>query len=382
VTRFLSLYAIHVGATPTEIGWLTAGPPLGMVVASIVSVWWRARFPDSVKAILLPAFLFRFSFLLLALTPLFPPAYQPLWLIVSVTLPSLPQGISNIMFMGLLKETTPQSRITALLGRRTLAVNIALGAAALVFGLMLERVAYPVNYTLMFGFAFVAALLSQWHLTRLHPLPEAFMADAATTESANNAPSPLHEARFRTLLTVSVVSYIAFFSVAPVMALRLVTELGAGERYMALFSVVELGAAAGVAVFIARIVTRIGNRSMVGLAMLVTVGGALIAGSAPTLTVALLAAAFTGAGWSTAEIGMMGYFTENIPTRDAARYTRTYSQGVWLAIFVAPFIGSSLVEFGVALGPVLLLGAFLRLIAGLFVLNLVPVRRRVPYAAR
>jgi MFS family permease len=129
-------------------------------------------------------------------------------------------------------------------------------------------------------------------------------------------------------------------------------------------------------------VSRIGNRVMVGFAMIVTVAGALVAGIAPTLSVALLAAVFTGAGWSTAEIGMIGYFTESVPTRDAARYSRAYSQAVWLAIFVAPFIGSSLAELGVPLGSVLMLGALLRLLAGLFALNLVPARRRVRWVVR
>lgn len=379
VTRFLSVYAIRVGATPTELGWLTAGPPLGMALASLVSVWWRARFPDSVRAILLPSLLFRFSFLLLAFTPLFPEAYQPLWLIVAVTLPSLPQGVSNIVFLGLLKETTPAARMTPLLGRRTLGVNVALGAGALAFGLLLEGMAYPWNYVAMFGFAFVAAMASQWHLTHLRPLPEVDPVPVAAKAVPAN---PMREARFRALIVVSVVSYVAFFSVAPVMALRLVQELGAGEGFMAMFSVVELTAAAVVAAFITRIVARIGNRAMVGVAMLVTVGGALVAGVAPTLTVALLAAAFTGAGWSTAEIGLVGYFTENIPTQDAARYSRAYSQAVWLAIFVAPFLGSSLAELGVPLGVVLVLGAVLRLVAGVIALDLVPARRRVRWAAR
>jgi MFS family permease len=380
VTRFLSVYAIRVGATPTELGWLTAGPPLGMLIASVISVWWRARFPDSIRAILLPSLLFRFSFLLLALTPLFPTAYQPLWLIIAVTLPSLPQGISNIMFMGLLKETTPQSRMTLLFGRRTLAVNIALGAGALGFGLMLEQIPYPWNYVAMFGFAFLAAMLSQWHLTNLRPLPEE--ATPAPPPTTQHQVQPWREPRFRTLTIVSVVSHIAFFAVAPVMALRLVEGLGAGEGFMAIFSVVELAAAAGVAVFITRIVSRVGNRAMVGAAMLVTVAGALVAGTASTLTGALLAAAFTGGGWSTAEIGLVGYFTETIPTKDAARYTRAYSQAVWLAIFCAPFIGSTLAELGVPLGSTLVLGALLRLGAGLFVLDLVPVRRRVRWVAR
>jgi MFS family permease len=377
ITRFLSVYAIRVGATPTEISWLTAGPPIGMLLASIFSVWWRERYPDSIQAIFWPTLLFRFSFLMLAFTPLFPGEFQPLWLIISVTLPSLPQGISNILFVGVLKEATSDARMTPLLGRRTLVVNLTLGGAALAFGIWLEHIPYPYNYALMFAFAFVAALLSQWHLGHVQPIYV-----VPPRQSRSSHASPFRDVRFRVVMIHSAISYIAFFSVVPAIALRLVNELGANEGYMALYSVAELSAGAIVAVFVARIVQRFGNQMMVGFAMIATGFSVLVLAYAPTLSVALIAAALTGAGWSTSEIGLISSFTQNTTVENTARYTRTYSQIVWLSLFIAPFIGSTLAEFNIPLTQILILGAILRLGAAAYMLNIIPAISRSRHIAR
>lgn len=374
ITRFLSVYAIRVGASPTELGWITAGPFIGMTLASALSVWWRNRHRDSVRAVLLPSVLFRFNFLLLALTPLFPLQWQPLWLIVAVTLPSLPQGLSNVMFLNVLKETTSEQRMAHLLGRRTLIVNATLGLGALIFGVWLERVPFPYNYALMFAFAFVAAMFSHYHLHHLHPLnPDEVKPEPATNREQVR---PLANPAFRSVLLVAVAGHVAFFSVFPIITLRLVNELGASEGYMAIFSVVELTAGAMLAAFMGRIVRRFGNRKMVGGALMITSLAALTVAFTPSLPLALFAAGFTGMGWALSEIGMIAYMTEIIPTRNASHYSRMFSQVSWSAVFIAPFIGTNLAELGVSLPAILVLGAVLRFGAGWIALSGIPFTRR------
>jgi MFS family permease len=370
VARFLSVYAIRIGATPTEQGWIVAGPAICMMLTSLFTVWWRNRFPSSVTAMWWPTLLFRLIFLMLAFTPLLPPRWQPLWLIVSVMLPGLAQGFSNVIFWGIIKESTPQSRMTSLLGQRTLAVNLTLSAAALTFGLLLEKLPYPVNYMLMFIVAFVAALMSMWHLNKVRPL---FLEETKPLQKSAPAEPTIHPLRvpaFRNAVIVAGLSYLSFFATFPVLPMRLMNELGAGEGMMGFYALIELMAAAAVAVFMVKIVKRLGNTGMVGVSLVATAIGSLWVSVAPSATWALLAGVFIGAGWSTAEIGLFGLLTEVMPVRDAARYTRLFSQTSWIAIFIAPFIGTQLVELGVPLTQVLLFGAVLRGLAGLAVLFL------------
>jgi len=374
VTRFLSVYAVRLGATPTELAWISAGPPIGMLLSSLVSVWWRDRHPDSIHAVEVPTVLFRLNFLLLALTPLFPTDFRPIWLILAVTLPAVPQGIAGIIFIGVLKESTPSERMTSLLARRTLTINLSLGVGAVAFGLLLETLPFPMNYTVMFSIGFCGAMLSYWHVHNLKPVTE----PEPPTPSKITTRDILAQPVFRRVILTSVIGHIAFFSVSPILVLHLIDGLGASEGFMATFSAVELAGAALVALVIGRIVARLGNRGMVGVALFATGLAALVVGLAPSLPVALGAAALTGAGWSTSEIGLIGYLTENTPVRDGARFTRTYSQFVWSALFIAPFIGTTLAEIGIPLTTILVAGFVVRAATSAFIFFDAPqVRERL-----
>ncbi len=103
-SRFLAMYALRVGSTPVQIGWLAAFPALILFIAATLSSWWIQRYPDSVHAISWPALGFRLAYLLPAFTPFLPKQWQPIWLIVSVSLPALPQGIASVIFLVMMRR--------------------------------------------------------------------------------------------------------------------------------------------------------------------------------------------------------------------------------------------------------------------------------------
>ncbi|MBZ0302201.1 MAG: hypothetical protein K8J31_20800, partial [Anaerolineae bacterium] len=186
-SRFLSVFAIRSGATAAELGWITALPYIVLLGSTTLSTRWRSKFPDSIKAIFWPSLGFRFVFLFPALTPLFPAYLQPAWLIVSAALAAMPQGISSTLFVTMLKEAIPEDRISSLVSRRNVGMNITLGIAALCFGFWLELAPFPLNYQVMFLTAFALALIAQLDLmrVRLKPVP------VVRSEQRSNV-SPLH----------------------------------------------------------------------------------------------------------------------------------------------------------------------------------------------
>ena len=80
---------------------------------------------------------------------------------------------------------------------------------------------------------------------------------------------------------------------------------------------------------------------------------------------------------------MYGLFVEaikDVPSQDVPRYTNTYNQLVWIAAFIGPMVGSNLANIGVNLIVVMVIGAAMRIIAGMMIFNMdallyVPVRR-------
>ncbi len=358
-TRFLSVYAIRAGASASELSWMTSLPGVMMLLATTLGVWWRGRYRSSAEAQVIPSLLSRLSFLLPAFTPLLPLAWQPEWLIASVTLPALTRGIADSITLTLMREAVAPDQMTTLLSRRQMILNVTVGVGGLALGVWLEEIAFPVNYQIMFVAAFAASLVSFWHINHTRPLHAPVLARKPETHR-----SPWRDPRFQAVAVLLVTVHIAYFSVLPLIPLRLVDGLGADEAFIAIYGVFELAAGTVGAALTIRIVPRTGSRRMLALAMGGTALGAAIIALTPTLLPTLLGAALLGGAWTVADIGQFGYFSEHVPLEDSTRYTTAYLQLLSLALFAGPLIGSALTQAGVSLSAVLLVGAGLRALAG------------------
>jgi predicted MFS family arabinose efflux permease len=360
-SRFLSMYAIRLGATPEQLNWLAALPGIALLVSAGLSSRWRRRFADTIRAIRWPSLSFRVVFLLPAFAPFLPLEWQPIWLILAVSLSALPQGISGAIFIVLMRESVSQNRLTTLLSRRSLAMNLAIGAGALAFGVLLEGLPFPVNYQVMFLIAFAFTLVSQWHVVSLRILyPEPIQQLQAAEK-----PASVWQSRGVLLVAfVTFITHIAFFSIIMITPLRLVEDMGATEGFIAIFGMAELVAGATMAIFTDRIIRQVGARSMIAFAMFGTALAALITATAPTLEFTLLAALISGASWTATGIGVFSFLIECTPSSDSTRSAVVFQQVIAAGIFVGPMVGNLLVGLSLSLVEILLIGAALRLLAG------------------
>lgn len=373
-SRFMTVFAIRLGASPTQIGLLSAIPPLVLLLTTGYGATWRKRYSDIAQAVFWPSFFFRFIFLLPVFTPFLPKDLQPWWLIASICLPALPQGVGAGLFISLMRESVPQERMTPLHSRRMMAMNIMVGIAALVFGLWLKTVPFPYNYQSMFLVAYAAALVSLWHVAQVHPLEKAAPARVINLEKAE-APSqtqlkpialkPWQMAKFRQVGLLAFLSFGVFFAFVPLVPMHLMEDLGADETFMAYFAIIELGSAAMAASRASGWVRQFGSRNVVGVALTVTgLASALIAFS-PTIWISLIPAGLLGAAWVTCDISLMDYFTRNTPGEDV-RYSSAYQQVISLGMFIGPLVTTQLVEYGVSIVAVLVVGGILRVAAAAF----------------
>jgi hypothetical protein len=260
----------------------------------------------------------------------------------------------------MMREAVNDDRLTSLMSRRNLALNVTVALSGLAFGFWLEQAPFPVNYQAMFLLAFALALVSQLHLTRIHVKP--VVVTPVVIQPKNR---PWRSPKFHQVALVAGVTHIAFFAIFPLTPLHLVKNLGASEGFMALFALAELAAGALISTFAPRIVQRIGNRKMVAVSIVGTGVAAVIVAIAPHLYVTLLAAAISGASWTLTGMGIFGYFAENTPSEEMTSFTTAYHQTIFAVMFVGPLIGSGLANSGVNLPVVLLIGAVARFVAGI-----------------
>jgi MFS family permease len=357
-SRFLSVFAIRLGASPLELGWIAALPSLILLFSAPLGSRWTRRFNDPRRALMLPTFLWRMVFILPALAPSFPAELRPFWLIVAVTLPALVQGASSVSFVVMFREAVTPEKMNLLLSRRGIWLNAGLAVGALILGVWLERAPFPFGYQAMFVAAFIFAMISQWHCSRVRVL------------SHTPAPPPSRESNpwispnFRRVAVVASVIHIAYCSITSIIPLYLVEEMGAAEGFIALYGLVELGAGALIGTQTPRIVARIGNRGMIAVSMLFLMIAAVSTAFAPNLYFTLIGAALTGAAWTAAAVvGLFAFYSENTPPQYMTSYSAAYHQVIGVSVFIGPMIGSVLANQGIDLVTVLLIGAALRLIA-------------------
>ncbi len=372
LTRFLSVYAIRLGADANDLSLITALPAVLLLLAASISNWWLRRFSDTRQALLLPSLGFRLAFLLPALTPFMPPDFQVTWLIVSLTLPAVPQGLASVTFLMLMREAIDERQMPALLSRRSLALNITVGLSGLVLGVWLEKAPFPLNYQVMFVLAFALVLGSFWHVMRVRLQAAPAVSNVTVQTDSNPWRSPV----FMRVGVVNALMHLSFFSISSLLPLHLVNNLDATESFMSIFGLAELMAGAAVALIATRIVQITGNRSLVGLSVIGTALGALLIALAPNLNLTLLAAAINGASWTLAGIGLFAYFSQTTPMEHRARYTTAYTQIIFVAQFLGPLIGSSLSHWGVELVMIIVIGAVLRLVAGVVIQSPLPGFKR------
>ena len=377
-SRFLSVFAIRIGATPLDLGLISSLPPLVLLFSSLLGSWWLRRYTDNIaRSLLWPGIGMRLPFLLPAFAPLLPIQWQPLWLIVAVTIPAIPQGISGVIFNVLVRQGITDRNMTPMLSVRSVAMNETIAAGAVAFGIWLESAPFPLNYQVMFVVAFLFSLASAWHCQQLRPLtkePPPLPATSSQTLPVVGG-GPWRSPRFLIVALLIMLSYISFTSITSIIPLRLVGDLGANEGFMALSALSELAAGACIALFATRLVTAFGNRGIIGLAMVFTAASALVLAFAQSLPLTLIGTALSGGAWTAATIGVYGFFIENMPYDEVTSYSTAFQQTAGLALFIGPMIGSGLVQAGMPVVQVLLIGAALRFLAGILTQNSITIHK-------
>ncbi|RPI99802.1 MAG: MFS transporter, partial [Chloroflexi bacterium] len=371
VARFLAVHLIRLDASATLLGWQAALPAVVALITSSFAGWWRGHYTSLVPALFWPSVGYRMMFLLPAFAPFLPHDWQAIWLVMAVAVAAIPQGISSVLFLVALRESVEPDRLPALMSRRSMFFNGLFAVATLAMGLWLEVIPFPVNYQLMYLAAFGLSLVSLYNMMKIRPVIE-----EPPPRTDRPAVRPWQSPTFRRVAFVTVVMHIAFFSITPLVTLRLVDELHADEAFMSIFTLAELAAAATFAALTPRLVARIGNRAIIAGGLIGTgIAGAILA-AAPSLPITLIGAAISGACWTTAAISAFNYFSQSTPVEGVTRFTTAYNQIVMLSIFIGPLLGSQLAETALSVPTVMGMGSVLRLLAGVIIVAAMSSRVR------
>ncbi len=169
VIAYLALYALALGATRAQIGWMSALSSLSAALLLIPGAALAAQ-PGRRKAVVLLSGggIARVALLLLALAPL--ALASPAIVYVVIALAVVREAFANLglpAWVSLTADIVPLAWRGRYFGSRNMAMGLAGMAITLVVGQLITRAGSPAGYQLALGLAFAAGAVSTFSFARL-----------------------------------------------------------------------------------------------------------------------------------------------------------------------------------------------------------------------
>ncbi|MCC7446888.1 MAG: hypothetical protein IT324_05690 [Anaerolineae bacterium] len=359
---FLGVFAIRLGATPLQLGALSSLRALMLAVGSGASSRWQGRFVNVIQAIQFPMFIYRvFVYLLIAFVPFLPDCKVDV-LVALVAISALPHGATQGVFLNMMRAAVSEQHLARVVSQRMVIMNVAILFCVIIFGQLLERIAFPVNYQIGFLIAFAASLLSWWHVRQIK-VPNRVVA-APSSQAAVLPVKVWKHPVFLRFAVIVVAINVSVFMAAPLVQLHLIRSLNASDTWISVFGLCEMAAGALITLRMDWLIARFKTTGMITALTFFTFAQTLTLGLIATLPPFIGAQLFFGAGWFGLGVVLYNRLVEVAPHENFAPYAATYQMLINASLFVGPLIGTFLIENGMTLPAALMIVAACRFAAG------------------
>lgn len=355
---FNAAYVVHLGASNTVIGWFNSIPALLAVIISLPAGRFLQRRTQRKPWILWALTIYRLSYLMMALIPLIQLLHIPqgslavLWLI-SWTAPAT---FFNVGWTPMLADVIPVEKRAATFTARNVVVGATMSVFTFLFGQWLYRVAFPLNYQLMYCFGVITSMMSIYFLLRIK-VPDSVVSPPVAIKTRLNLRQQV--------LTVkkSIVDYPGFFQIVlnttfygiglwlvqPLYIIYYVRTLHANDAWIGLQGTVgSLATIFGYTLW-RWIMTRWGEHNTLKRTIITQGLFPVLVALSPSLTIILIAVALNGLVAAGINLSHFNTLLKLIPEDQRPAYTAIYMSLVNIGIFICPLVGVALANtFGFA----------------------------------
>ncbi len=368
---FLTIYATRCGATPAQIGWLTALPALLTLTLSLPAGRWLKRFPAK-QATVWACFAARILFLVYALLPwVLPLKLHVGAILVLAVVMAVPNTVVGISFTQLFIEAIPSHWRGTVVGTRNMILSVISFPVTMISGQILTRMVFPVGYQVVFLIGFIGAILTVYQLAHVKPVAEPIAPQAAAALAPARGPLPPLDPAGQGYL--KVIGLLFLFNVtnnmlAPLIPNLLVHTLNLSDATISIGTATSSLLVFIVSLFVARFTRRTGNRRATALGAGLLAFQAVALALARDATLYLAAAVIGGFASGILNVAQYNYHLDNVPRAE---------QSTWLSW--NQVLGNSAVLLGALIGPAvaqingtpmaLVFFGILRFVVGLIILK-------------
>jgi MFS family permease len=374
---FQSVYAARLGATGLQIGLISAGPAvIGLMFTLPSGRWIEGK--SLIKVSFQSSIWQRLGYLVLVALPwIFTSPEGQVWGLIWTTLVMSVAGtVLAISFNALFAEVLPPEWRAHAVGRRNIILAISITLTTILSGQILDSVAFPRNYQIVFLVGAVGALLSSYHIGRIRKpkqviepaIPLEVKADAGTLEIKRKS-----LLRFDLLIGpfgIFMLSYLVFYAFQyfpiPLFPIAYVEKLHMTDGMIGLGTAIFYGAMMAASFRLGYVSTRYGHRKVLLVSAALFPIFPFLLGIATGPAIYYLACLIGGGVNAMLSGAVFNRLMERVPPGDRPAHMTLHNLALNLGILAGSLLGPlSAGLFG--LQPSLFISAALRLIAaGLF----------------
>lgn len=364
---FQLIYTARLGASSFQIGLISAGPAIIALLLTLPAGRWLEG-KHLIKVTFVSSLAQRSWFLLFAVLPWLFPDPDQIWAVVGISLVmAVPGVLLAIAFNATFADIVPSEYRGEVVGRRNALVAISLMLTNVFCGQVLDRIAFPLNYQVVFGLGALGALMSSYHIGKLKPL-EADVNSIPFRPTGGQALLRLDllQGSYGLFMLTYLIFYtfqylpIPLFTLAFVNGLKLTDgqlSLGNSVFYL-LMTLVSLG--------LGYLSQRLSHRKLLVSMAVLFMHYPLLLGIVWQQSIFWVISATGGAVYGLLSGALINRLMERVPENDRPAHMALHNLALNLGILIGSFTGPLLGEF-FELRIALLLAGVLRLAAALLI---------------
>jgi len=373
---FQAVYAARLGASGFQIGLLSAGPAVINLIFTLPSGRW-VEGKSLIKTSFRSAILQRLGYVFLVALPwLFTSSEGQVWGLIWTTLVMSVAGtVLAISFNALFAEVLPPERRAHAVGRRNILLAISITLATLLCGQILDRVAFPHNYQIVFLIGAAGAMLSSLHIGRIRkqgPIGE--VANPVLPQDDEKISFPKRKSLLRLDLLsgpfgIFMLSYLAFYAFqyfpVPLFPIAYVDSLHMTDGMIGLGTAIFYGAMMLVSFRLGYYSTRYGHRKVLLVSAALFPIFPLLLGMAKGPELYYIACLIGGGVNAMLSGAIINRLMDRVPPDDRPAHMALHNLALNLGILAGSLLGPVSADL-IGVQPSLFVGAGLRLVAAGF----------------
>ncbi|GAB4548273.1 MAG: hypothetical protein Fur002_25070 [Anaerolineales bacterium] len=376
--NFLNVYVTRLGANGFQIGLLAAMSAVVNLFLAIPAARWLQSRPTG-KAVFWASVVFRAGYLFWIPLPWLPDAQRQVWMFIALSfLMAIPLTPLGVGFNALFAESVPERYRAQVAATRNVTFAIAFMATSFAAGYILERIAFPTGYQIIFAIGAFGAAMSSYHLYRIRPLEEARRVSPLVDSALPKESQPetiqtllrldIWQTPFRSTLLALFFFHFSHLAAAPIYQIYNVNVLHLNDSHIGNGTALYYLAVLLGSTQFRKAAQRYGNKNVtgVGVAGMSFYVFALAAARSPLHF--YLLSFFGGFVWALVNGAYANYLLEKIPARDRPSHLAWYNIALNFAILSSSLIGPAIANWS-GLTAALIVFGVMRLLAGWFIVK-------------